>query len=135
MNSKSGLSRRSCIYEWDQFQVERHAAASLDRDSNWKSNRKLICRIVDGLLSDVRHQREDEADMAAYSYALRRLGHRYSAGQGRSQHCKCNPCSSHSFEFSFSMFSMLGNAKSLSRSVLLRLVRLMPRLKRIKYEG
>jgi hypothetical protein len=33
MNGKSGLPRRSCIYEWDQFQVERHAAASLEGDA------------------------------------------------------------------------------------------------------
>src|SRR5260370_27947580 len=70
MNKNSGLPRRRCMYEWDQFEVERHAAASLKGDTHRKSNRKLICRLVDGPASDVRHQREDEADMPAHSYAI-----------------------------------------------------------------
>jgi hypothetical protein len=73
MNSKSGLPRRSCIYGWDQFQVKRHAAASLEGHTHRKSNRKLIRRIVDRPASDVRHQRQDEADMPANSYAILRL--------------------------------------------------------------
>jgi hypothetical protein len=107
MNKNSGLPRRRCIDEWDQFEVERHAAASLKGDTHRKSNRKLICRIVDGPASDVRHQREDEADMPAHSYAIHsyailscvvfRLRQRHSARDGRRQRCQYNPCSSHFF--------------------------------------
>src|SRR4030088_2294903 len=79
MNSESSCPCPRRIYLWDQFEVEGGAAASLDGDSNRKSNRKLLCQIVDGLASGVRHQREDEADMPAQSGALFRLGLRCTA--------------------------------------------------------
>src|ERR1700693_1448236 len=109
MNSKSSLPRPSCIYEGDQFHIERHAAASLEGDTHGKSNRKLICRIVDGLASGVRHQGEYEADMPAHSYAILRLRQRHCARQRRRQRCQYNPCSSHCFQFSFSMLSEMRN--------------------------
>jgi hypothetical protein len=70
MNSESSYPFLRCIYLWDQFEVEGRAAASLDCDSNGKSNRKLICRNVDGLASGMRHQREDEADMPSHGGTL-----------------------------------------------------------------
>jgi hypothetical protein len=54
MNGESSLPRL-CIYRWDQFEVEGHAAGSLDRYSNRKSYRKLICQIADGLASGSGH--------------------------------------------------------------------------------
>src|ERR1700676_4712676 len=48
MNSETGCPWPRRIYRWDQLEVEGGAAASLDGDSNRKSNRKLICQIVDG---------------------------------------------------------------------------------------
>jgi hypothetical protein len=124
MESKGGLPRLRCIYEWYEFEVKRHAAATLEGDSHRKSYRKLICRIVNGLAVGARHQREDEADMPAHSYALLRLRQWHSERQGRPQHCQCNPCFSHlSSPFPFLiyfllfLFNPLGNAKSPSRSV------------------
>jgi hypothetical protein len=54
MNGESSLPWL-CIYRWDQFEVEGHAAGSLDGDSNRKSDRKLICQIADGLASGAGH--------------------------------------------------------------------------------
>src|SRR5438105_4086890 len=65
MNSESSQPLPRCIYLGNQFKVEGGTAASLDSDSNRKSNRKLLCQIIDGLASGVRHERENEADMPA----------------------------------------------------------------------
>jgi len=63
--SETGLPWLRCIYKWDKFEVEGHAAASFDSDSSWKSNRKLICRIVDGLAVGVRPTSGGRSDMPA----------------------------------------------------------------------
>ena len=98
-NSESSCVCTRCIYKRVQFEVEGGAAASFDGDSHGESNRKLICQ-TGGLASGGRHQRKDEADMPAQSYAILScaiLRLRHSARQGRRQRCQYNPCSSHFF--------------------------------------
>jgi hypothetical protein len=47
MNSESSLPCPRCIYLGDKFEVEGQATATLDGDSNRKSNRRRVCQIGD----------------------------------------------------------------------------------------
>jgi hypothetical protein len=98
VNRESSQPWLLCIYLWDKFEVEGQATATLDRNSNGKSNRECVCQIIGGLASGVRHHWQNEAYMPSQSWALLRwclclclrlllcLRQRYSSRQGCRQH-------------------------------------------------